>query len=121
MLLAIVVTAANVTDRTGARLVAGQLRGRFPRLVTLFADAGYSGPALAMWLLSLGGWVLESVRGAVGKTSFEVEPKRWISERTLGWLNYYRRLGKDDEELPETSEVMLLIAMSHLMVKRLHQ
>jgi putative transposase len=100
-------------------LVAGQLRGRFPRLVMLFADAGYSGTPLAAWLLALGGWVLEIVRGAVGKTSFEVEPKRWIIERTFGWLNYYRRLSKDYEELPETSEVMILIAMSHLMVRRL--
>jgi putative transposase len=115
----VVVTAADVSDRAGARLVATQLVGRFPRLGKLFADAGYSGPVLAAWLLALGGWVLEIVRGAVGKTSFEVEPKRWIIERTFGWLNYYRRLSKEYEELPETSEVMILIAMSHLMVRRL--
>jgi putative transposase len=113
------VTAASVSDQAGARLVATQLVGRFPRLVTLFADAGYRGPRLADWLRALGGWALEIVRGAVSKTTFEVEPKRWIVERTFGWLNYYRRLSKDYEELPETSEVMILIAMTHLMVRRL--
>ena len=100
-------------------MVAGHLRGRFPRLVTLVADAGYSGATLAGWLLALGGWALEIVRGAVGKTTFQVEPKRWIVERAFGWLNYYRRLSKDYEDLPETSEVMILIAMTHVMVRRL--
>jgi putative transposase len=46
-------------------------------------------------------------------------PKRWIVERTFGWLNRYRRLSKDYEELPQTSEVMILIAMSHLMLRRM--
>ena len=97
--------------------MAGPLRGRFARLVKLFADAGYSGTPLAAFMLSYG-WVLEIVRGAVGRTSFEVDPKRWIVERTFGWLNRYRRLSKDYEELPETSEVMILIAMTHLMLQR---
>lgn len=121
LLLAVVVTAADVSDRAGARLVAGQLRGTFPRLVTLFADAGYAGAPLAAWLQTFGGWVLEIVRGAVGRTGFEVEPKRWIVERTFGWLNRYRRLSKDYEELPETSEVMILIAMTHLMLQRVRK
>ena len=67
------------------------------------------------------GWALEIVRGVVGQTTFEVQPKRWIVERTFGWLNRYRRLSKDYEELPETSEVMILIAMTHLMVKRVRK
>jgi transposase len=53
----------------------------------LFADAGYSGTPLAAWLLALGGWVLDIVRGVVGQAGFQVEPKRWIIERTFGWLN----------------------------------
>ena len=112
-------TAADVSDRAGARLLAGQLQGRFTRLVTLFADAGYSGRWLADWLRVFGGWTLEIVRGVVGQQGFQVQPKRWIVERTFGWLNQYRRLSKDYEELPETSEVLILIAMSHLMLRRL--
>ena len=121
MLLAIVVTGAHVSDAAGARLVSGQLNGRFPRLVRLWADGAYAGAALAAWMLDLGGWVLEVVRGRIDQRGFEVIPKRWIVERTFGWLNRYRRLSKDYEELPQTSEVMVLIAMSHLMLRRLRK
>ena len=114
-------TAANVQDKTGARLLAGQLQRGFPRLQTLFADGGYTSGPLAAWLLDRFGWVLQIVRGAVGQDGFEVVPKRWIVERTFGWLNRYRRLSKDDEELPETSEVMILIAMTHLMLQRVRK
>ena len=119
LLLAVVVTAADVGDRDGARLLAGELqRGRFPRLVRLWADQGYRGPELAAYLWQIGHWVLEVVRRQAGQQGFVVIPKRWIVERTFGWLNRYRRLSKDYEELPETSEVMILIAMTHLMLQR---
>ena len=119
LLLAIAVTSAAVSDAAGARLAVGQLRGRFPRLRLLWADGGYRGAWLAHWMHRCGGWILEVVRGRQDQRGFAVIPKRWIVERTFGWLNRYRRLSKDYEELPETSEVMILIAMSHLMVKRL--
>jgi putative transposase len=87
LLLVVVVTAANVSDRTGARLVAGGLTHRFVRLVTLFADAGYRSQPLTDWLREVGGWTLEIVRGVVNAHGTRVEPKRWIVERTFGWLN----------------------------------
>ncbi len=118
--MVVVVTAADISDRAGARLVAGYLRGRFARLQTLFADAGYGGAPLTKWMLALG-WVLKIVRGLQDQQGFEVQPKRWIVERTFGWLNWYRRLRKDDEELPETSEVIILIAMTHLMLQRVRK
>jgi putative transposase len=121
LLLVVVVTAANVGDRTGARLVAGGLVSRFTRLVTLFADAGYRSQPLADWLRTLGGWTLEIVRGVTGQNGIRIEPKRWIVERTFGWLNRYRRLSKDYEAHPETSEVMILIAMTHLMARRVRK
>ena len=127
LLLAIVVTAADVSDPAGARPVAGQLRGRFSRLRRLWADGGYAGAVLAACILDIGGWVLEVARGRAEQRGFEVISKRWIVERTFGWLNRYhryhryRRLSKDYEELPQTSEVMILIAMSHLMLRRLRK
>jgi len=121
LLLVVVVTAANVGDRTGARLVAGGLTHRFARLVTLFADAGYRSQPLTDWLRTLGGWTLEIVRGVTNRAGVRVEPKRWIVERTFGWLNRYRRLSKDYEAHPETSEVMILIAMTHLMARRVRK
>ena len=87
----------------------------------LWADGGYSGSDLAATLWQIGRWVLEIRRGAIGQTGFHVIPKRWIVERTFGWLNRYRRLSKDYEELPETSEVMILIAMTHLMLQRVRK
>lgn len=121
LLLVVVVTAANVGDRTGARLVAGGLMGRFTRLVTLFADAGYHSQPLTDWLRSMGSWTLEIVRGVTNREGVRGEPKREIVERTFGWLNRYRRLSKDYEAHPETSEVMILIAMTHLMARRIRK
>ena len=121
LLLVVVVTAANVGDRTGARLVAGGLTHRFVRLLTLFADAGYRSQPLTDWLRAMGGWTLEIVRGVTGQHGERIEPKRWIVERTFGWLNRYRRLSKDYETHPETSEVMILIAMTHLMARRVRK
>ena len=121
LLLVVVVTAANVGDRTGARLVAGGLTHRFVRLLTLFADAGYRSQPLTDWLRAMGGWTLEIVRGVTGQNGVRIEPKRWIVERTFGWLNRYRRLSKDYETHPETSEVMILIAMTHLMARRVQK
>lgn len=112
-------TEANLGDREGAKLLGELLVGRYPRLVKLYADQGYSGEELAEWLLEVGGWELEIVRGREGQRGFEVQAKRWIVERTLGWLTRYRRLSKEYEELPATSEAMIYIAMIHLMLNRL--
>jgi putative transposase len=62
---------------------------------------------------------LEIVKRPDGVKSFQVLPKRWIVERTFGWFGRYRRLAKDYEYLPRTSETMIRVAMIHLMVRRL--
>jgi putative transposase len=74
---------------------------------------------LADWAYILGGWFIEVVKRAMNSHSFEVLPRRWLVERTLGWLGRNRRLSKDYEELPESSEAWVHIAMIHLMLKRL--
>lgn len=118
LLLAVVVHAANVQDRDGARLVLAKLTGRFPRLWLLWADAGYAG-ALLVWALVTAGVIIEIVAKPAGATTFAVLPKRWIVERTFAWLGRCRRLSKDYEALPATSEAWIQIAMIHLMLKRL--
>ena len=65
------------------------------------------------------GVVLEIVKRNASAVGFEVLPKRWIVERTLGWLTRCRRLSRDYERLPVTSEAFIYIAMTHLMIKRL--
>jgi putative transposase len=118
MILAVVVHAADIQDRDGAKLVIEKLGNHFPRLRVIWADGGYAGK-LIEWTASLGGWLLEIVKRSDDVKGFKLLPKRWIVERTFGWLGRYRRLSKDYEELPETSESMILLAMIHLMTKRL--
>jgi putative transposase len=118
LLLAVVVHAANIQDRDGAKLVLVKLLGRFPRLKLIWADAAYAGQ-LVEWARIFGGWLLEIVKRARDSHSFEVLPRRWVVERTLAWLGRCRRLSKDYEELPQTSETWVQIAMIHLMLRRL--
>jgi putative transposase len=117
LLLAVVVHAADIQDRDGAKLVLAQLLGRFPRLQLIWADGGYAG-ALIEWTRALGGWVLEIVRRCE-LHHFEVLPHRWVVERTIAWLGRYRRLSKDYEALPATSEAFIRIAGINLLVHRL--
>ncbi len=118
LLLAVVVHAADIQDRDGAKLVLATLRGRFPRLAVIWADGGYAGKLVA-WALATVGVAIEVVAKPAGATGFAVLPRRWIVERTFAWLGRSRRLSKDDEGLPETSEAWIRIAMIHLMLKRL--
>jgi putative transposase len=117
LLLAVVVHAANVQDRDGAKLVLQKLTGRFPRLRLIWADGGYAGQ-LVEWVNQLGGWLLEIVKRP-DESKFVVLPRRWVVERTLAWLGRHRRLSKDYEALPETSEAFIHIAMTRLMLRRL--
>lgn len=71
-----------------------RLRGRFPRLHLLFADAAYRGHLIA-WIAAFSGWVLEIVQRAQGVEGFAVQPRRWVVERTFAWLMKFRRLSKD--------------------------
>ena len=110
--------AANIQDRDGAKLVLAKLLGRFPRLQVIWADAAYAGRLVA-WAWVTGGWVISVVRRRPDSHCFEVLPRRWVVERTLAWLGRSRRLSKDYEELPETGETRIHLAMVHLMLKRL--
>ena len=118
LLLAVVVHPADIQDRDGAKLVINKLAGRFPRLQLIWADAGYAGQ-LVDWVMSLSGWALEIVRRPRDSHQFEVLPRRWVVERTFAWLGRCRRLSKDYEELPETTEAWIYTAMARLMLKRL--
>jgi putative transposase len=118
LVLAVVVHAANIQDRDGAKLVLAKLVGTFPRLQLLWADGGYAGK-LVDWVQEHCGWVLAIVKRGDDATGFQVLPKRWIVERTFAWLGRYRRLSKDYEATTESSEAWVTIAMIHLMVRRL--
>ena len=116
--LAVAVHAASIQNRDGAKWVLVKLLNRFLRLQVTWADAAYAG-RLTAWAWGAGGWVLSVVRRNPDSHRFEVLPRRWVVERTLAWLSRSRRLSKDYEELPETWEAWVHIAMVHLMLKRL--
>ena len=118
LLLIVVVHTANIQYRDGAKLVLEQIKGAFPRLKLIWADAGYSGQ-LVDWVSSVCGWILEIVKRSDDVKGFQVLPRRWGVERTFGWLGRYRRLSKDYEGLTESSQALIYAAMIHIMVRRL--
>ena len=118
LLLAVAVHPANIQDRDGAKLVLEGMVGQYPRLKVIWADGAYGGK-LVQWAKEMGGWSLELVRRPSGQRTFQVLPRRWVVERTFGWLNLQRRLSKDYEELCETTAAWIHIAMTGLMLRRL--
>jgi putative transposase len=114
----IVVHAASIQDRDGAKLVLEKAHPSLPSLQRIWADGGYAGE-LILWVKDTYDWVLEIVKRTNGLKGFQVRPRRWVIERTLGWLGRYRRLSKDYECLPTSSEAMVHIAMIRLMLARL--
>jgi putative transposase len=122
LILHVVVHSAAIQDRDGAKLVLPILLQRFGWLRCIFVDGGYAG-ALVGWvkeLLPRRGLKLEVVkRSDADKHCFAILPKRWIVERTFGWLSKFRRLAKDYEFRTENSETMILIAATRLMLAKL--
>ena len=118
LILAIVVHCASIQDRDGAKLVCMKLLGLFPRLHLIWADGGYAGK-LIDWVSSFGNWALEIVRRSDDVKGFAVLPRRWVVERTFGWLMKFRRLSKDYEETVKSSEAWILLAMINIMARRL--
>ena len=114
------VTSASVQDRDGAIALFSTLAGMFPWLRKLFADAAYQGPrfgeALAKVLPLLD---IEIVKRSDLAQGFVVQPKRWIVERTIGWLNRCRRLAKDWECLNRRALAFLELASIRLMLRKL--
>lgn len=121
LLITVVVHAADVSETAGGQLVVQELVKKWWRLRRIWLDGGYF-KALFEMIEGLQRWrkikVTPVLRNASAK-GFQVLPKRWIVERTFGWLMKNRRMSKDYEALPETSEAMIYAAMIRLMLARL--
>ena len=118
LLLQVVVSAANLSEKAGALLILEKIVGQFPRLLKLFADGGYDGKDFKQKVKDDHNLELEVVKRKHSK-GFQVLPWRWIVERTLGWLVRHRRLTIDYEALLATSEAFIYAAMVRIMVRRL--
>lgn len=119
LLLTVFVTKGNVPERTGAQ----QMLERTPQevldqLELLWADGGFSGPDFATWVYEHCGCLVEIIKRSDSAKGFVVLPRRWVVERTLGWLSGFRRLSKDYERFAETSQGWIYAAMVRIMLKR---
>lgn len=122
LLIAVQVVAANTPERQGAKQLLAQVhqdRHRLPRLVRIWVDGGFSGEDFLHWVIDTFRLILQVVLRPRSAQGFVVLHRRWVVERTYGWLHWCRRLNLDYERLPASSEAFIHIAMIRLMLRRL--
>ena len=148
MVLKAKVHAANIMDFEGIKMLLGRADMEFPRLKQLWLDSAYRAENKGKdWVQKALGWSVELVERPkkpapkeglkawakewakegvkidweklLPPKGFQVLPRRWVVERTFSWTDQNRRMSKDYERLPETSEAFIYVAMSRLMARRL--
>ncbi len=117
LIIGVLVHAASIQDRDGAKLLISSLVGSLPRIELIWADGGYAGK-LITWVKNTCGWVVEIVKRSSDLKEFQTLPRRWVVERTYGWIGRNRRLSKDYERKTDASET---ISMIGIMLRRLSQ
>jgi transposase len=118
LLLMVTVTAASVQDRDGAHRLLALLRERFSTISLVWADGGYAG-RLVVWANHVLRLAVSIVKRSDNVAGFVVLPRRWVVERTFGWLTRHRRLVRDYERRPEHHEAMVWWATVAIMTRRL--
>ena len=122
LVLRVLVTAASVPEREGGKQVLKlvlQMSKGVSRLHTIWADGGFDGNPFLIWVMDVCQWIVQVVLRPEQTKGFVLLKKRWVVERTFGWLMGCRRVVRDYELLPETSETFIYLAMIHIMVRRL--
>ncbi|MGW0771838.1 transposase [Streptomyces sp. NPDC002676] len=118
LLLGVAVTAANIGDRAAAVGLLQRLRRLHRDITPVWADGGYTG-SLVDWCRQKLALTLEIVKRTDDMEGFVVLPRRWVAERTFAWLMHSRRLARDYETLPVSSEAMIRWSMVTRMGRRL--
>ena len=120
LLLAVLVTAADVDDARAATGLFARLDGQpVGKVVRMYADSKYHNDKLYEWVGKNARWDLAIVRRPAGSEGWVLLPIRWTVERTFAWLGRCRRLSKDREKSVLSSEAFIKLAMIHLMLNRL--
>jgi len=109
LLLSVVVHSASVQDRDGVKLLGGRIKGRFPRLRSIWPDAAYE--AAVGWARAFARWHLDLVRKPGDRKGFVVLPSRWVVEQAFAWLMNSRRLARDHEPHSASSEAMFKLML----------
>jgi transposase len=117
-LLAVLVLPADVSDRDGAVLLLQLYAARYPQLVRIGGDSHYGGD-LGVELQATWGIVMAVVSKPEGQVGFVVLPRRWVVERSRGWLTHCRRLARDYEREPAYSEAWVYLAETQRLLKHL--
>ena len=133
-LMEVKVTAASASDLSAGKKLLLLLRGRFPRLSLIWGDSHYGGQFLE-WVKEQFGWDVQTTRSLgtpshpnmikpkptskPSKKGFLLEPRRWVVERSIAWITRWRRLCRDHEGLPESSEAFIKLSASRRMLSHL--
>ena len=117
-LLMLNLTPADISDSAGAQLILDAVRKRWPWLKHLFADGAYDRTKLMDKAAYLD-FVIQIIKRSDKAKGFEVLPRRWVVERTFGWMTRWRRLVRDYEERIDVSEAMIHIALASLLLRRI--
>ena len=115
----VVVHSAGMQDRDGAALVLARIRNRFPWLELIWADAGYDARQVKAAAARIPVLRIEIVRRSDDVSGFQVQPRRWVVERTFSWFGRNRRLAKDYENLADTLAAFVTLAAIRIALKRL--
>jgi transposase len=118
LLLAVLVLAADVSDRDGALLLLQAYAARYPALRLIWGDSHYGGD-LSAETEALHGIIVTVVSKPAGQRGFVPLARRWVVERFFGWLTHCRRLVRDYERYPASSEAWIHLASVHRMLKQL--
>ena len=117
-LLMVNLTTADISDSAGAQAILDAIRRRWPWVKHLFADGAYDRGKLMSKAAFLD-FVIEIIRRIEGEPGFKVLPRRWVVERTFGWLMRWRRLVRDYEQRLDVSKAMIHVAMGSLLLRRI--
>ena len=116
-LLMVNLTTADISDSAGAQTILDGIRKRWPWVKHLFADGAYDRLKL-MEKASYLDFVVEIIRRSDDQIGFKVLPRRWVVERTFGWMIRWRRLVRDYEQRIDVSQAMIMVAMGGLILRR---
>ena len=114
----VLVVGGECSEAEGAKQLFARVQGKMTRLTLVWLDGGFE-HRIEGWVEAHCSFAVQIVKRTPGKKGWELLPKRWVVERTFGWLNRWRGLAREYDYRPETTEAKILLAMTRLMLRRL--